>query len=254
MFVDVDDYLLPDTLKDAITVAEENPEAEILVFGHTRISSGSITHYSPLPNKYDRKEILDYIASPGMLGFENPWAKLYKRSFINSNNLRFNTNQKIFEDVCFNLSALNTINYLVSSELIIYYYNRNESSTTARFLGEKFIDDGRNCLNTLITTVNKFAAEFKDKPAINSLSKEIIWRRRKTICHNTLYQIYNLYRHNGAEKKYKCMNCMIGFMKEISPNWQLMFPSSFPHLFVSAYKIHPRCADILLRIIFIFKH
>jgi hypothetical protein len=35
MFVDVDDYLLPDTLKDAMTVVEENPDADFFIFGIT---------------------------------------------------------------------------------------------------------------------------------------------------------------------------------------------------------------------------
>lgn len=254
MFVDVDDYLLPDTLKDAMKVAEENPEAELCVFGFDRISRRGIISQSKLsPHKYSKNEILEYIKGTDALTLGTPCAKLYKSEFIKSNNFRFDITRKLFEDICFNLHILKACSNVVTSDIKIYCYEVNNQSATAKFDGEKFIDDAQNYMNSTKVIISQIETENNNN---RTLSSEIIFATQKTICHNSLYQIYNLYKQKSSKqlKKYRWMKRLTDFMKEITPDWQQMFPSSFPHLFVSAYKIHPQCANIMMRFIFLFKH
>lgn len=253
MFVDVDDYLLPDTLKKAMAVAEHNPEAEFCVFGFDRISRNGTVSKSKLQySKYNRTNILEYIKKQDALTLGTPCAKIFKREFINSYHFRFDTKRKLFEDICFNLHILKSCSSFVTSDIIIYCYEVNNQSATAKFDGEKFIDDADNYIRTIRSIVPQIAKDNNDNSA---LSTDIISDTQKTICHNSLYQIYNLYKQKNSNelRKYRWMKRLMGFMKEITPDWQQSFTSGTPHIFVSMYKIHPRCLDIMLRIIFRLK-
>lgn len=64
MFVDVDDYLLPNTLHKALRVAEENPDADFCVFGFERSSrAGHQTTSILSPCIYHKSKRLEYIYS-----------------------------------------------------------------------------------------------------------------------------------------------------------------------------------------------
>lgn len=252
MFVDVDDYLLPDTLKKAIAVAEHNPDADFCVFGFERIArSGLSSQSNHIYKLYTKSDILPYIKNTGTLPLGTPCAKLYKKDFIKSGNFRFDTKLISFEDICFNLSLLSACNSFVTSDICLYCYEVNNQSATAKFNGERFIDDARSYMNTTSAVVNKLS-----KVDNNHADKDkIISSTQITICYHALFEIYNLYRQRRNKKinKLSWMKRLVGFMSEIKPDWQNLFASGFPRVFATAYKIHPRCADLLLRAVFTIK-
>lgn len=147
-------------------------------------------------------------------------------------------------------------NCFVTSDIIVYYYDVNYQSATAKFIGDKYIGNAKvylNIINNCITQIKKGNGNCSGN---NYYAEQIIEASLKTICFNTLYQIYNVYRWKQIKilKKYRWMRRLMDFMKEIRPDWQKAFNSGFPRVFSTAYRIHPRCADILLRIVFTVKH
>lgn len=254
MFVDVDDYLLPNTLHKALRVAEENPDADFCVFGFERIArSGQTSKSTPESKRYSRNETLKYIKNTDALLLGTPCAKLYKRCFIESGDFKFDTKRKLFEDICFNLSCLSSCNSFVTSDICVYCYEVNNQSATAKFNGETLIDDANNYISVMRKVVSDISKS--DNNPTDNLSDDIISSTQITICYNALFDIYNLYKQNRNKdvKKLSWMKRLVGFMSEIKPDWQNAFTSGFPRIFAKAYKIHPRCADILLRTAFSIK-
>ncbi len=254
MFIDVDDYLLPDTLKKAVDVADNNPNADFCVFGFKRIArSGSTSKSTPESKRYSKNETLKYIKNTDALLLGTPWAKLYNRCFIESGDFKFDTKRKLFEDICFNLSCLSSCNSFVTSDICVYCYEVNNQSATAKFNGETLIDDANNYMSVMRKVVSDISKS--DNNPVDNLSNDIISSTQITICHNALYDIYNLYKQkrNKDVKKLSWMKRLVGFMSEIKPDWQNAFTSGFPRIFATAYQIHPRCADLLLRITFAIK-
>lgn len=252
MFVDVDDYLLPDTLNDAMTVVEENPDADFFIFGYNRISKeGKNTHQRLCQRKYYSEEVLNYINNTDALTLGAPWAKIFKKEFIDSNNFNFDISRKLFEDICFNLWLLNKTSCFVTSDIEIYCYEVNNQSATARFNGETFIEDVTYYLNTFKTIIPEISKKNNEK----EIASEIILSTEKTACFNTLYEIYNLYRQHRDKTldKYNWMNRLIEFMGKIKSDWKTIFSSGFPRIFVISYNIHPKCAHIILNLVFRLK-
>lgn len=255
MFIDVDDYLLPDTLKKAVDVADNNPNADFCVFGFKRIArSGSTSKSTPESKRYFRNETLQYIKNTDALLLGTPCAKLYKRSFIESGDFKFDTKRKLFEDICFNLSLLSSCNSFVTSDICVYCYEVNNQSATAKFNGETLINDANNYMSVMRKVVSDILKSSNNQ--IDNISGDIIFSTQITICHNALYDIYNLYKQKGNMdvKKLTWMKRLVEFMSEIKPDWQQAFLSGFPHVFAIAYRIHPRCVDMLLKAVFMIKH
>lgn len=250
MFMDADDYLLPNSLKTAFSEIENNPDADFFVYGFNRISrNGKHSHSKVSPNKYLKDSVLKYISTTDVLSLGVPWAKIYKLSFIQKFNLQFETKRKLFEDICFNLNILKNCSCFVTSKVSLYCYDVNNQSATAKFNGEKFIEDAKFYFKTVEDTVKKMRTDHTQ----DVFYDKIIKSTKKTLCYNTLYEIYNAYRIRQDNSKYKKLLRMISFMNEIDINWASRFSSGFPRIFATLYKLHPRCSDIVLRAIFLFR-
>ena len=59
-----------------------------------------------------------------------PWDRLYKALFIKNHDLYFDTDQKAWEDCCFNFRFLNEAKCIIENGEIGYHYRRNEISIT----------------------------------------------------------------------------------------------------------------------------
>lgn len=257
MFVDADDYLLPDTLAKAVEFAEKNRDADFCVFGFVRSARSGTATENILPSRiYHKTERLEYIKNLDTVSFGSTWSKLYKRDFITSHGLRFDTGIIASEDNCFNFNAVQVAEKIATSSLMVYFYDVNYQSATAKFIGEKYIENARAYINIIYHTIAEIVKENGEGASDNKNAASIIQYSHTTFCHNTLYQIYNIYRQKSDKipDKYAWMKRMFHFMAEITPDWQQAFQTSFPRIFALSYRLHPRCADIIFRIIFTIKH
>lgn len=249
MFVDVDDYLLPGALPNAMAVAEAYPDADFCVFSFKRVSRKGDNSYCVFGNDiYSGKDFLNYIYINDVLQVGTPCAKLYKREHIVSNNLHFDTGMISFEDICFNLNVLKHSHRFITSDVIAYCYEVNNQSATAKFNGEVVIHNGDIYVSTLRNVISALSEHCNDNTAI-----EIIKEAERTVCFHILFEIYNLYRLSKVKGKYAWLKRLMGFMPEITPDWHRSFRSGFTRIVVQAYRLHPRCADLLLRSVFLIK-
>lgn len=126
-FIDSDDYIEPFSLQRLFDI-QNNYNAELYVFNNGSVCEMSTENI----NDFFRKYYFTYV-----LGF-NPWNKLYKRDIINANNLQFDKQEKIGEDLLFNINYYKAIFssglkgiYFVGEDYYHYVQRDNSAMNTA---------------------------------------------------------------------------------------------------------------------------
>lgn len=139
VFVDPDDHLKPfhlQMLYEAVSGKENN--IDVGVGGYTQISEEDgrtaelFYDMSFLENRKFVDASFAYRKCPELI-FVSAWSKIYRRSFLIDNNLRFDERLKFNEDVIFNAAvwrkARNIAFVCDSGYIYIKYYNRSICST-----------------------------------------------------------------------------------------------------------------------------
>ena len=122
-FIDSDDYIEPFSLQRLFEV-QNSYNAELYVFNNRSVCELSTENI----NDFFRKYYFTYA-----LGFE-PWNKLYKRDVIIENHLQFDTQEKIGEDLLFNINYYKAIfsnglkDIYFIGEDYYHYVDRNDSA------------------------------------------------------------------------------------------------------------------------------
>ena len=124
-FVDSDDYIKPNALMD-LSLKVLNEKSDLLIFNTTIEENHKINNFDTFFELYYFKYIL---------GFE-PWNKLYLREIIEQNNLKFDEQETIGEDLLFNAGYYKCLKYkyitFVSKEYYVYD-NRVGSAMNSKF-------------------------------------------------------------------------------------------------------------------------
>lgn len=133
-FVDSDDYIEPTLLEDAVTAAETS-EAELVLFNYRLVVNGEAQG----PYLDFRDEIID-LNQMGLANYfyrywmpykhgQEAWCRLYRRSVIEENALRYAPNNEVFaEDTLFSaMYLLHTRRIAALSKPYVYYVQRGDS-------------------------------------------------------------------------------------------------------------------------------
>lgn len=133
-FVDADDYIEPTLLEDAVTAAEQTG-AEQVLFNYRQVIDGEA---KDAYLRFD-DEVID-LEKFGLANYfyrywmpykhgQEAWSKLYRRSVIEENGLRFAPNDEIFaEDTLFSaMYLLHTRRIAALSRPYVYYVQRGDS-------------------------------------------------------------------------------------------------------------------------------
>lgn len=119
MFIDNDDYIDKDYIETYINSIQENDD-DIVIGGYRRVNSkGKVLFSKTMKNKTHKFIQLA------------PWGKLYKRSFLKQNKLKF-LEYGLGEDVYFNVNAYFCTDKIKMIEYIGYnwFYNENSISNS----------------------------------------------------------------------------------------------------------------------------
>lgn len=145
-FVDGDDYLAPDYLEYMLWLAEQT-NADFC------LSRNSFTHKGEAQVKNDWVEVLSpedataLLLSPAVI--VGCWNKIYKRSLLMENNLRFSSELFYGEGLSFITTAAQLSTAVGVGCRKVYYYRRNNvASATTKFDIEK-IYNGEKSLDTI---------------------------------------------------------------------------------------------------------
>lgn len=135
MFIDPDDWVTNDYVEYLLDLAEEN-NADMAL---------TIEKYSNYCKKQVKKEVIKIFTAEKcavyLLCYNMPvavWSKIYRRSFLDKNGIRFFEDIYIGEDFIFNMLAIQHANKIVLGNRKIYYYRKdNSASATTNFTIEK---------------------------------------------------------------------------------------------------------------------
>ncbi len=136
-FVDADDTLFSrKTLNNAYQKAKEL-ESDIVIFSWSlgehcekKLWKFNKSELSNVERDFCLKQLLS-IQKDSFVGA--PWAKLFKRDFLLSNNIFFDEKYTIGQDRIFNYKAFSLATRISYCNLCFYNYNVNENSATQRF-------------------------------------------------------------------------------------------------------------------------
>ena len=198
MFVDSDDYLMPNILKKILSIAEEKNldvcEARMKVMKENgTYQEGLIQPFSP-------SEVVDgeYALLHGV-NIASVCGMLYSSEFISKNHLRF-TEGMTHEDVDFNTRVYPIAQRICFTDIISYVYFWNgeslNRSTNIQKIKKALFDDIRIAANT-----QKYSKEFKFSDKVKSLYV----KRSNSIVTSTLLTLIKN-KHLSKEIKYECVD------------------------------------------------
>lgn len=134
-FVDSDDCLDGACAIRRMVEQAEKKQADIVVGSYRKLNGqqpSGINHHRLQDGVY--AETIDFrfkgFASYGSLSF--PWGKLYRRSFLTDNNLKFR-DYPFFEDKSFNMTCCTYKPVYALVDESVYLYRSNGDSTTSRY-------------------------------------------------------------------------------------------------------------------------
>ena len=150
LFVDSDDYILPDLLRDVHETMEQyNPE--IIFYGFKRVNSNGKVYFELNPNTskriYDKKEeiineiLAEFISnSNNKIGLNiSAWNFCIDNNFFKKNNLKFVSEREyISEDVYFYMDMFKYLSKVCFLNKPYYCYCQNESSLTTSYRIDRF--------------------------------------------------------------------------------------------------------------------
>lgn len=136
-FVDADDALLDNFLFSMLTVAEQGKDIDIVHAGYIIVERSGNDVYTYNTAVYEGKEnVRQALANTRILHRCCPWGKLFRRSIMMENGLRFDTQLRHSEDRLFFYDYLLHTRGIATTSTIGYLYD----STTITSLKNKHLD------------------------------------------------------------------------------------------------------------------
>ena len=135
IFIDSDDEVMPNMLEEMVSYINEY-DTDVLISGITFVKEGKkIKDVMPKITGYCTDDIWNYIATDdtGIFGYISN--KLYKTKIIKDNNINFNVNRKIQEDLEFALKVYSVCNNFYLLDKSYYLYTQEEKNRTPDVLG-----------------------------------------------------------------------------------------------------------------------
>ncbi len=133
-FLDADDWMTPDSTKMFVRTMEDNC-ADLVVADFYRVvgknvsRKGSIYTDQPL----SRQEYAEWMKeSPADYYYGVIWNKLFRRSIIEEQHLRFDAKLSFCEDFIFNLEYILHCSVIMPLQVPVYYYVKTEGSLVSQ--------------------------------------------------------------------------------------------------------------------------
>lgn len=153
LFVDPDDFLIPDSLIELLNKAYQS-NLDILVGKYIKVEDSKLDSIS-LEKIEKRSDVLLFDKIDYFIQCYNPnegyaWVNLYKRSFLNINNLNFFPNISFTEDTLFTIKAFTFAHRVGASSTVFYVYVQHHGSAMSTMNAAKLCS-----MNTVISEIWK---------------------------------------------------------------------------------------------------
>lgn len=189
-FMDSDDWIEPDLLADNLKIIEEEM-LDLVIFGYIQddenqagdvINSKAVVPENKTFRKSDGSLTVDEHLL-GLLGYA--WNKIYRKSFLDKHNLRFEKGTSLVEDILFNTQVYIKTDRLRTIDKAYYHYlNRPVATLIKAFHADSFELNKRK-----IDKLNLFFTDWGVKEKESILSFSLIGGVR--YCINNLYAFQN---------------------------------------------------------------
>lgn len=173
-FVDSDDYIDEDMLKESLEQLEKN-SVDIVMSGiYLDIEKNGVANSSTQTYEYkfanNNTEIVENVLTRlGGTYINSPINKLYKRSIIKENNIYMNKEIDLGEDLLFNLEYLKHCNSIIFGDKCYYHYcMRAEENLTAKYRDNK-LDLMKILYDKCMEFLNKYEASGEKIRELNSI-------------------------------------------------------------------------------------
>ena len=151
IFVDSDDYLANDYVEYMLNLVEKNKS-------DFAFSTKSYKEYNELQTStiieknISSDEAVATLLSPDVT--VGCWNKIYRKSFIDKNNIKFLTNLYYGEGLQFIIDcSISAKNVAISNKKVYYYRKNNVNSATTKYSNEKF-HNGEKSLDLIKSKIN----------------------------------------------------------------------------------------------------
>lgn len=173
-FVDSDDYIDENMLKESLEQLEKN-SVDIIMSGiYLDIEKNGVVNSSTQTYEYKFADnngdiVTNVLARLGGTYINSPINKLYKRSIIKENNIYMNKEIDLGEDLLFNLEYLKHCNRIIFDNKCYYHYcMRAEENLTAKYRDNK-LDLMKILYDKCMEFLNKYEASDERIKELNSI-------------------------------------------------------------------------------------
>src|SRR5699024_9586323 len=169
IFVDSDDWIEPEMISFAVHKANET-KADIVMWTYFKNYANQELRLSLLPGGdqtiTDDKDLFHLKAIYSMYGEEEikesvssgtVWCKLYKKSLIDENNLKFKVGLTRAQDTVFSINTVEYAKKVVYYDKHLYHYRITNTSTTS---GTRYIEDSEKHFNMLLDEFQSFIKKY----------------------------------------------------------------------------------------------
>lgn len=150
-FVDSDDIIPEESIGNILKTVEEKPDTDVLIFDAFEFRKDSVLEWSHSEiHQYVESEKRAVLFAAGDLyspiigasvSLAAPWDKVYRREYLISNELRFNPQLKVLDDLVFNFEVFSAEGKIAYCNRKIYGYRRVNNSITNRFRPNRIEED-----------------------------------------------------------------------------------------------------------------
>ena len=142
MFVDADDYVESDYVSIMVRFAEKYKESLIGCHSIRENQQGKVMIFhkkNNAPESFEMEQKFYSIRDSEKLSGA-VWNKIYSKEILLKNNIQFDEQVKIYEDLLFNITYVNYVKstYLIANDLYHYVVNKDSAMMSNKFSKEKW--------------------------------------------------------------------------------------------------------------------
>lgn len=162
VFIDPDDVISKDYLEVLISTMEnENSEMAIARYCCEDVKLLENSNRDTRIENIKARHVLDYILD-GKSYDGYLWNKIFLRSIINENNISFDENVNMWEDLCFVIKYLKCINQCTYINRIVYFYRQRPNSAIRKKSIDKLNSKVQVCLGFINMGFSKESLFFRN--------------------------------------------------------------------------------------------
>lgn len=138
-FLDADDYLLESAVKEDVVIFNYKRGSNKAEFNEEKKSITNSEAINILLDFAGYRMLLPTGMGEKYSVFTSCWAKMYRKSVIDTNEIQFQESLTLSEDMCFNLMYFKKIQNVLIVNKEVYNYSDNPESVTHSFSEKKFL-------------------------------------------------------------------------------------------------------------------